>query len=44
MLQVIPAMMLAMGPPGANGISPDGKSFIVKAQSWTWTYTPTPVK
>ena len=43
-LQVIPAMMLAMGPPGANGISPDGKSFIVKAQAWTWTYTPTPVR
>lgn len=43
MLQVVPAMMLAM--PGMT--TADGKSLVVKAPKtggWTWTLTPTPVK
>jgi hypothetical protein len=44
MLQVMPAMMLAMGPPGTGSISQDGKSLLVKSNNWTWTFTPTPVR
>jgi len=55
MLQVVPAMMLAM-PGAATGsiVTPDGKSLFVKGgdtglnatglNDWNWTYTPTPVK
>jgi hypothetical protein len=43
-LQVVPAMMLAMGPPGTEPISQDGKSLVVKSGNWTWTFTPTPVR
>lgn len=43
MLQVLPAMMLAMGPnPGM--VTADGKSMFVKGEGWTWTFTPTPVR
>jgi len=44
MLQVVPAMMLGMGPPGTDPISPDGKSLIVRSDDWSWTFTPTPVR
>ena len=43
MLQILPAMMLAMGPnPGM--VTPDGKSMFVKGEGWTWTFTPTAVR
>ena len=43
MIQIMPAMMLAMGPnPGM--VTPDGKSLFVKGAGWTWTFTPTAVR
>jgi hypothetical protein len=42
MLQIMPAMMLAMGP--NPSVTPDGKSLFVKGAGWTWTFTPTPVR
>lgn len=54
MLQVPPAMMLAMPGAGAYAISPDGKSMRIPGgetgvnatglNDWSWTITPTPVK
>lgn len=43
-LRPLPAMMLAMGPPGTGSISQDGKSLVMKSENWTWTFTPTPVR
>jgi hypothetical protein len=43
MLQIMPAMMLAMGP-NPSMVTPDGKSLFVKAAGWTWTFTPTAVR
>ncbi len=54
MMQVLPAMMLAMLGAGAYAVTPDGKSLYVKAgdtginatglNDWSWTFTPTPVR
>lgn len=54
MLQVLPAMMLAMPGAGAYAVTPDGKSMYVKGgntgtnasgvNDWSWTYTPSPVR
>jgi hypothetical protein len=54
MLQVLPAMMLAMPGAGAYAVTPDGKSLYVKGgdtglnatglNDWNWTFTPTPVR
>jgi len=43
MLQILPAMMLAMGP-NPSMVTPDGKSMFVKGSGWTWTFTPTAVR
>jgi len=43
MLQIMPAMMLAMGP-NPTMVTPDGKSLFVKGAGWTWTFTPTAVR
>ena len=39
----MPSPMLLALPPGPSmniAVTPDRKSFVVKAASWTWTYTP----
>ena len=43
MLQILPAMMLAMGP-NPSMVTADGKSMFVKGAGWTWTFTPTAVR
>ena len=42
MLQIMPAMRLAMGPNAS--ITPDGKSLFVSGGGWTWTFTPMAVR